>query len=160
MRRHSMAAVLVLVLMAQTGCGGGGGGDTPVVITPEKRVELAKQAGNAAVLAWLSIDKPEKEQVAAVKVIVDKVRENLTAYKAGGFKAALPGIDEGIVKLFPKDEDKGKLLAAEKLAETLVTELDHLFEKHPEWKDLGSEVAGIVGAFCDGSSESLDLYLK
>ncbi len=159
MRRQTALAVLVLMMMAQTGCGNGGGGGE-AVITPEKRLELAEQAGNAAALAWLSIDKPEKTQVEAVRVIVDKLKENLTAYRDGGFKAALPGINEGIDKLFPKEEDKGRLLAAKKLAETLVTELDRLFEKHPEWKELGSEVAGIVGAFCKGSSDSLDLYLK
>lgn len=160
--RFAVFALALLILVSvQTGCGDPGvSGDDKVVITPEKRAELAKQAGNAAVLAWLSIEKPEKAQVEAVKVIVDKLRENLTAYKEGGFKAALPGINEGIDKLFPKEEDKGRLLAAKKLAETMVAELDRLFEKHPDWKDLGGEVAGLVGSFCDGSSESLELYLK
>jgi hypothetical protein len=132
----------------------------PKTWTPEQRVSAAKSAGEAAALAYLAIDKPAKDQAAAVKVVIDKVRANLTGYREGGFKGALPGLKEATALLFPKEEDKGKKLAADKLAETLLTELDKLFDDHPDWKILGNDAAALVGAFLDGSSTSFDSYLK
>jgi hypothetical protein len=154
--RISYAFVMVLLLL--TGCGNGK--VDPKTWTPEQRASAAKSAGEAAALAYLAIDKPPKDQAAAIKVVIDKVRANLTGYREGGFKGALPGIKEATALLFPKDEDKGKKLAADKLTETLLTELDKLFDDHPEWKTLGSEAAGLVGAFLDGSSSSFENYLK
>jgi hypothetical protein len=156
MRISYAFAMVTLLLLA--GCGNGKVDSK--TWTPAQRASAAKGAGEAAALAYLAIDKPSKEQAAAVKVIVDKVRANLTGYREGGFKGALPGLKEATALLFPKEEDKGKKLAADKLAETLLTELDKLFDDHPDWKTLGSEAAGLVGAFLDGSSSSFDNYLK
>lgn len=149
-------AVLLLVLL---GCGGPGKVD-PKTWTPEQRVSAAKGAGEAAGIAYLAIDKPPKDQVAVVKTVIDKVRENLKGYREGGFKGALAGLQEATAKLFPKDEDKAKKIAADKLAEILLTELDKVFEEHPDWKTLGAESATLVGAFLDGTSGSFDSYLK
>lgn len=163
MRRVS-AFVPVLLALFLTSCGTGGKpvvdpGQTGVTLTPEQKKDIANKAGAAAALGWLAIQKPDKPTVEAVKVVVDKVRENLAGWKEGGFKATLPGIKEAIAKLFPKEEDKVKRLAAEKLAEALLDELDNLFAKHADWKDKGDEVAGIVGAFLDGSSFVLNDFL-
>jgi hypothetical protein len=154
--RISYAFVMTLLLLA--GCGNGK--VDPKTWTPAQRASAAKGAGETAALAYLAIDKPSKEQAAAVKLVIDRVRANLTGYREGGFKGALPGLKEATALLFPKEEDKGKKLAADKLTETLLTELDKLFDDHPDWKVLGNEAAGLVGAFLDGSSSSFDNYLK
>ena len=132
----------------------------PEDLTPEQRIVLAKDAGYAAALAWLAIDKPDKATVEAVKSVVVKCIENLKVYETGGFKAALPGIKEGLAKLFPKEEDKAKLLLACKMADVLVSELDKLFDKHPTWKELGSKTAEVVAAFGTGVDEALSQFLK
>jgi hypothetical protein len=153
--RFLTGVLVMLGLLAPAGCS-----SPPSEWTPEKRKETAKQAGALAVTAWVAIEKPDKALVAAVKVVTDKVSSTLTAYETGGFKKALPGINAGLAALFPKEEDKAKLMLAMKFAEILVSELDKLFDQHPDWKSLGSEVAGITAAFASGASESLDLYLK
>jgi hypothetical protein len=142
-----------LLLLASTSCG-----ETP--ITPEKRKELAYQAGNLAALSYLAIEKPTKEQAGAVKMVVDEITKNLGQYQEGGFKSALPKIKEAIVKAFPNEDQKATRMLADKLAEALLTELDKLFERHPDWKTLGGEVAGIVASFTSGASKGFEDYLK
>lgn len=144
-----------VLLMFVVGCWGG----SPVE-TPEQRAELAKAAGEAAALAYLSIDKPSNEQASAIKVILDKIRENLTSWKEGGFVTALPEIEKLADELFSSDEQKAYRLAAKKLSNMLLEELDKLFAKHPEWKDKGAEVATLVGKFVDGASISFAAYIK
>lgn len=128
--------------------------------TPEQQQRLASAAGTAATLGWLAIDKPDKPLVASVKVVVDRVRDNLVAYQGAGFIGALPGIQEATAKLFPNETDRVKRVAADKLAEALLTELDRLFAKHPDWQNKGSEAAAIVGVFLDGAASSLDAFLR
>jgi hypothetical protein len=160
-------AMALLSLMLVLGCngggggsGGGGGGEVIKVETPEQRAALAKAAGEAAALAYLTIDKPSDEQAKVIQAIIDKIRESLVNWKEGGFITALPEIEKLADELFPTEEQKAYRLAAKKLASMLLDELDKLFKKHPEWKDKGVEVAGIVGKFLDGASESFKAYIK
>jgi hypothetical protein len=153
MTRRSVFGVLGALLLASTSCG-----ETP--LTPEKRKEMAYQAGNLAALSYLAIEKPTKEQATAVKLVVDEITKSLGQYQEGGFKSALPKIKEAIAKAFPKEEQKALRLLADKLADTLVNELDKLFDRHPDWKTLGGEVAGIVASFTSGASKGFEDYLR
>jgi hypothetical protein len=148
--RCNPALLLLPLLLA--GCFGNGEKDT---WTPEKRKEVARTAGIAAASGWLMIAKPDADTVVAVKIVTDKIQENLTSYQEGGFVGALPGIKEAILEALPGEENAVKRKAAENLAKLLLEELDKLFQDHPAWKELGDEVAGLVAAFCGGASEAL-----
>jgi hypothetical protein len=142
---------LFLVLLMVLGCTG-----TPTENwTPEKREEAARSAGIAAASGWLLIAKPDTEITEAVRVVTDKIKENLTAYQETGFKGALPGIEEAIGKVLPGEGNEAKRKAAINLAVLLLSELDKLFDDHPAWKSLGGEVSGLIAAFCGGASEAL-----
>jgi len=156
MRTALWGVPLALLLLFSIGCGTNG--KTPW--TPEKRLSAAKNAGLAAASGYLVIAKPDKPTALVVKIVVDKIRENLTAYREGGFVGALPGIDEAILKVLPKDEDQAKRVAAHNLGKILLEELDKLFEDHPDWKTLGDEAAGIIGAFLDSASSAFEPYLE
>jgi len=119
------------------------------------KLKVAKDAGEIAALAWQAADKPTPEQIQAVKFVVDDIKKSMTDYKQGGFKGTLPDIFKGIDKALPPETKAAENKLARKLAEILVTELDHQFEKRPDWQKLGGEVASIVGAFCDGASGAL-----
>ena len=153
MTRRMLLCVPLLFLV--TGCG-----PDNAQMTPEKRKEVAFQAGQIAALTYLAIEKPSKEQATAIKVVVDEVTKSLGQYQQGGFITAVPKIKEGIAKAFPKEDQKALRLLADKLAETLLTELDKLFERHPDWKTLGGEVAGITASFTAGASKGFEDYLK
>jgi hypothetical protein len=157
MRRRDLLVVLVLGLV---GCGNGPGTVPPPEETPQRRQDLAKTAGETAVIGYLAIGKPSIQDAQAIQVIVDKIRANLSGYREGGFTAALPGLEEAVDQLFPGEEGKGKRAAAKSLAKTLLEELDRLFEKHPGWKTKSEEVAGLIGAFLDGASAGFTTYLK
>ena len=131
----------------------------PKVITKADRIKIAKAAGEVAAYGYLIIEKPDADQVKAVRDVVDLIRSNLLEYKEGGFKKCLPGIDDGIDKLYPLDTKKAQNLLAKKLASILVGELDNLFDKHADWKKLGKEVADINAAFCEGAIKGFDEYI-
>jgi len=116
------------------------------------KLKVAKEAGEVAALAWQAADKPTPEQVQAVKFVIDDIKKSMTDWKQGGFAGTLPDIYKGIDKILPPETKAAENKLARKLAELLVTELDHQFAKRPEWQKLGGEVASIVGSFCDGAS--------
>lgn len=151
MTRRMLLCIPLLLVCASCG---------PDKVTPEKRKEMAYQAGNLAALSYLAVEKPTKEQATAIKLVIDEITKSLGQYQEGGFKSALPKIKEAIAKAFPKEDQKATRLLADKLAETLVTELDKLFDRHPDWKTLGGEVAGIVASFTSGASKGFEDYLK
>ena len=153
--RVGIGLPVLLLLVFTVGCG-----DVNPVDTPEKRLELAKTAGEAAALTYLAIDKPSDEQAEKIKVIVDKVKSSLTEWKEGGFVTALPEIEKLCDDLFPGEEQKAYRIAAKKLAKVLIDELDNLFKKHPDWKDKGDEVASLISAFMDGSSDAFKTYIE
>jgi len=140
-----------LLLIPATGC------------TPDKPVDkkkIASDAGQLAALTYLAVQKPSIDDAKAVKKVIDEIVVSLDKYEEGGFKTALPRIKEAIRKAFPKEDQKALRLLGDKLAETLLDELDALFERHPEWKKLGQEVAVIVSAFCSGASKGFEEYIK
>lgn len=154
-----LGALFMVLLMAPpvlTGCWGNG---TPVD-TPQKRAELAKDAGELAALGYLAIDKPSNEDAAKIKEIIDKVRGSLTEWKEGGFITALPELEELADKLFEGEDKKALRIGAKKLTKMLLEELDNLFEKNPSWKDKGDEVATLIGKFMDGASDSFKTYIE
>lgn len=116
------------------------------------KLKVAKEAGEVAALAWQAADKPTPEQVQAVKFVIDDIKKSMTDWKQGGFVGTLPDIYKGIDKILPPETKAAENKLARKLAELLVTELDHQFTKRLEWQKLGGEVASVVGAFCDGAS--------
>jgi len=154
LRRTMLVGGLGLsLLFVCAGCG-------PDKMTVEKRKEVAYQAGNVAALSYLAIEKPTVEQAKAIKLVIDEITKSLGQYQEGGFKSALPKIKEAIAKAFPSEEQKATRMLADKLADALLTELDALFVRHPDWKTLGGEVAGIVAAFTAGASKGFEDYLK
>jgi len=155
MNRRTWVTCLVLGVVGLTGCTGG-----KIVETPEQRASLAKHAGRAAALGYLAINKPEDVTAKGIAVVIDKVKENLTGWKEGGFIGSLPGIKEAIAKALPGEDKEAYRLAAEVLAKILVEELDNLFAKHADWKDKGNEVASIIVAFCSGASSSFEDYIQ
>lgn len=153
-RRYALAGCMSLLLLVPTvGC-------TPEKMTPEKRKEVAQQAGQIAALSYLAIRKPSTEDAKAIRQVIDQIVVGLDKYQEGGFKTSLAEIKKGIEKAFPKEDQKGVRLLAEKLAEDLLTELDALFKRHPDWKTLGDEVASIVAAFGTGASSGFEDYIK
>ena len=158
--RMLSALLLASLLCLPTGCGPEtptGGGKT---VTVEQMKDYAFQAGQTAALTYLAIKKPSVEQAAKIKLVVDMITKTITDWPEGGFKSTLPAINALIDKEVPTDKDKALNLLCKNLAQTLVDELDHLFDKHPEWKKKGSEVAGIVGQFGAGASKGFDGYIK
>lgn len=147
--RVTSAGGICLLLLMMTGCFGGG--EKPWE-TVEGRKKLAKEAGSVATLTWLSTANPTEEEAAAVKNIVEKIAASVTEYKEGGFISALPELQKLIDDELPGDEKKALRLICKKAARILLEELDALFKRHPEWKTLNDEVAGITGAFFIGAS--------
>lgn len=154
-RRSLLLCLPFILLLPTTGCLNGGSS-----MTPEKRKEIAEQAGQVAALSYLAIEKPSVDQAKAIKMVIDEVTKSLNAYEEGGFKTALPKLKEAIAKAFPGEEKKALRLLADKLAETLVSELDALFDRHPDWKKLGNEVAGIIASFTTGASKGFKQYIE
>jgi len=149
--RTQAAVALIVVLMV--GCSGPG---TKIDIsTPEGRKKVAFSAGQAASLSYLAGANPSDEEVAILKQIVDQVRDNVKGFEKKGFIGALPGIEQLVDKLLPKEEDSSRRMAAKRLAKMLLDELDKVFNSHPEWKDLSEEYAGLVGSFASGASAGL-----
>ena len=137
--------VLALVSVGVMGCG-----ETPI-----DKKKLAGEAGEVAALTYLAVQKPSLEQQALIKGIISKVDDNLNEYKEGGFIATYPGFEELVDKTIPEEKAAERVLA-KKLAKLLLEELDKLFERHPDWKTQGAEVAGIVGSFCDGAKKGFE----
>jgi len=140
-----------LIFMFLVGC-------KPTSIDPnttEGRKKIAFSAGQAAALSYLAAVNPLKEDVAAIKVIVDKVRDNVQGLEKTGFIGALSGIEEAIDKLFPDASQASRKAAAKKLAKMLLEELDKVFKDHPGWVNITTEISGIVGSFASGASAGL-----
>jgi hypothetical protein len=152
---YKLFAALMLLVFIGSGCG-----DSKPEWTLEKRQEVSRTAGVAAASGYLIIEEPDRETAVAIKVVIEKIRDNLQAYQEDGFIGALPGISEGIAKALPGEENTGKRTAANNLAKILLEELDRLFKDHPDWKTLGSEVSGIIGSFLNGAFEAFDPYVK
>lgn len=158
-----LSAVLVLSLLCvPVGCGP----ETPTTnggkktVTVDEMKDLAFQAGQVASLTYLAIQKPSKEDAAKIKVVIDFITKTVNDWPEGGFKSTIPALNALIDKEIPVDKNKALNLLCKNLGETLMTELDRLFDKHPEWKKKGSEVAGIVGSFTAGAAKGFDDYIK
>lgn len=152
--RVTSAGGICLLLLLMTGCFGGGNGEKPWDTT-DGRKALAKEAGEAAAFAYLAAVNPTPEEAAAVKSIVDKVAASLTEYKDGGFITALPELEKVIEDELPGDDKKALRMICRKAARVLLEELDRIFERHPDWKTLSEEIAGITSAFFEGASIGL-----
>jgi hypothetical protein len=158
-----LSAVLVLSLLCMpVGCGP----ETPTpnggkkTVTVAEMKDLAFQAGQVASLTYLAIQKPSKEDAAKIKVVIDFITKTVNDWPEGGFKSTIPALNALIDKEIPVEKNKALNLLCKQLGETLMTELDRLFDKHPEWKKKGSEVAGIVGSFTTGAAKGFDDYIK
>jgi hypothetical protein len=143
----------VLVLLMFPSCTGGGG------ISIDDMKKRAEEAGEIAALSYLAIEKPNKEKAEQIKAVIDLFKKTVKDWQEGGFKATLPELNKAIDELVPVEKDKPLNLLCKKLASTLVDELDALFNRHPEWKKKGAEVAGIVESFAAGASKGFAKYL-
>lgn len=159
MKTMSVALLTLLLLCVPIGCGPKpSAGDKTVTV--EQMKDYAFTAGRTAALTYLAIKKPSIEQATKIKFVIDIINKTVTDWPEGGFNSALPTINALIDKEVSVDKDKALNLLCKTLAETLTSELDNLFNKHPEWKKKGSEVAGIVGQFGAGASKGFDDYIK
>lgn len=154
MRTASVGGVL-LVLTCLLGCFGGGGNPLDTV---EGRKTLTKEAGEIAALAYLAAAKPTEEETTAVKSIVVQIANSLTSYKEGGFITALPEIEKVIDDNLPGEDKRALRTICKKAANILMEELDKVFERHPDWKTLSAEIAGLTAAFFEGAVEGLTKY--
>jgi hypothetical protein len=156
--RTTCAVILPLLLITTTftGCTRRGLKEKKPVLTIDQKRDRAVTAGKVAVAAYVTVHTPSKEEALAVKVVVDKVNETLVDYVDGGFTKTAPGIYEAIDKLIKKDREN---TLAKSLADVLLSELDKVFERHPDWQTKGGVAAELVSCFCDGAGESLDRYI-
>ncbi len=154
MRRNFLCLAVVGLLMIPFGCG-----EKP--LTPEQITKICNESGQISALAWVAAAKPTPDQVKAVKFVLDDIAKNLKEYQQGGFIAALPGIEEGIKKAFPGEDERNIALRkiASTLAKNMLEGLDNLFAQHPDWKNKGAEVAGYVAAYASGGSAALDDFV-
>lgn len=158
---RTLSAVLVLFLLCMpTGCGPETPNGGKKTVTIDEMKDLAFQAGQAAALTYLAIQKPSKEDAAKIKIVIDFVTKTVNDWPEGGFKSTIPALNTLIDKEIPVDKNKALNLLCKQLGDTLMTELDRLFDKHPEWKKKGSEVAVIVGSFTAGAAKGFDDYIK
>lgn len=144
--------VLAVILVVLGGCSDGSKLD---ISTSAGRKKIAFSAGQAASLSYLAGANPSEADVAVLKQVVDQVRDNVKGFEAKGFIGALPGIEKLIDQLLPKEEDASRRMAAKRLSKILLDELDRVFDKHPEWKTLSEEYAGLVSSFASGASAGL-----
>jgi hypothetical protein len=156
MRKLSLYVSAVMIVMLAASCKKPQ--PEPEKLSPAQINKICEQAGQTAALAWVASSKPSKDQIKAVKVVLDQIVLNLKDYQQGGFISALPGIEEAIKKAIPGDtEDKVALRKmASNLAKDMLTGLDDVFNKHPDWKTKGAEVSGYVSVFCAAGSKALD----
>lgn len=144
--------VFGLVFVLLLGCGTS---SSPDPKTSEGRRKIAFSAGQAAALSYLAAVNPPKEDVDAIKVVVDKVVDNVKGLEKKGFVGALPGVEEAIDQLFADISQGSRKMAAKKLAKVLLEELDKVFKDHPDWQEITDEVAGIIRSFASGASAGL-----
>lgn len=148
LRRVLLSVACFAALFATVGC------QKP---TPEEIKLTCNLAGQASALAWVAIEQPKQDEIDAVKIVLTVIKVNVTEYPAGGFKVMIPTIDAIIAKEFPGTDERS--IALRKMAHLLtvqtLTRLDILFDAHPAWKTKGAEVAGYVGAFCEGGLDAL-----
>jgi hypothetical protein len=158
---RTLSVVLVACMLClSVGCGTTPAGGGSATVTPEQMKDLANKAGYAAAMTFLAIQKPTVEDATKIKIVVDFVGKTVSDWPEGGFLSALPALNLLIDKEVPVEKNKALNLLCKSLGQTLLSELDNLFNKHPEWKKKGSEVAGIVGAFDDGASAAFAAYIK
>lgn len=157
MNRNMFVIALSGVLMATlSGCSLF---ETAKKMTPEERQAAAFKAGGTAAVVFLIADKPSDDKVDAIKLVTEKVSENLKEYEDGGFIGALSGVEEAVDKAIHADKITERM-AAKKFAKVLLEELDKLFAKHPDWEKKGSDASIVVSCFCDGAIEALEDYRK
>lgn len=153
--RIASVGVVSLLLVCLLGCSGGG---ESLFNTPEGRKTLIKEAGEVVTLTYLATANPSEEEALTVKATVAHIAKLLTEYRVGGFVTALPEIDKLIEDNLAGDKNLFLRAICKKAANILVNELDKVFERHPDWKALGAEVAGLTAAFFEGASSGFTKY--
>jgi hypothetical protein len=153
---HNLKAISVyLVALAALTCTSCGNNTT----SAESKKDMAELAGRAAMALYVAIDKPSPDVVSGIRIVTDKLRENLHGWTDEGFTVILPEVEAALDKAF-RDDQKLYKVASKKAAKLLLSELDRLFEKHPDWKVKGSSSAELVAAFCDGAATGLETIRK
>jgi len=128
-------------------------------IDPARVQRVSKQAGYVAVMGWVIADKPSDELIEVVQPLVGDLSQAISKAPANGFAALLPMAKKHINARLP-EEKKAERLAAVKVAEIVLTQLDDLFAKHPEWKDNTTLIEQSLGKFLAGANQALKDYLE
>jgi len=160
MKMFGVVLATVMLLLMSAGCNNPPTNGGATTVTVDQMKDMAKMAGNAAALTFLAIQKPPKEDAEKIKIVIDFVGKTVSDWPEGGFKSTIPALNLLIDKEVPIEKNKALNLLCKSLGETLMSELDNLFNKHPEWKKKGSEVAGIVASFDTGASDGFAAYVK
>lgn len=169
------AAILLGAITMTPGCNHGNGGNggsisnppgnggtttapPPPVVLPDLDYEqIARDAGILAAAAYVGFNGTTGPQASAIKQVCALIKQNLSAFQAGGFASSQGQLNALIDQSF-----SGSQLAYASVAKLfsgiMLGELDSLFAAHPEWAGDSTKVAGIVGAFCDGASATLTSY--
>ena len=108
----------------------------------------------------MTIQKPTVADATKIKVVIDFVTKTVGDWPDGGFQSTIPALDLLIDKEVPAATNKALNLLCKNLGNTLMTELDNLFNKHSEWKKKGSDVTGIISSFTAGAAVGFDAYIK
>lgn len=151
MFKSMLMLLMATMLTFSSGCGK----IDPSTMTIAEKINAANTAGSLAVTGWILAAKPSPELISAVTVVVDKIQSNLSDWQDNGFITNAPGIDEAMYLLLKGDDKAAQRAAAHSLSVTLLSELDSLFVKHPDWQVKGSDAATIVASFCSGASKTL-----
>lgn len=128
--------------------------------TPQQQIELAKEAGQVAMLGFVAVEKPSAEEMTAIRATLDLIKTNVSSVKDGVFINALPGVKLALAKLYSKPEDQGKLAIAQMFAADFLAGIDALYAAHPDWIAIGDQAGAIVGAFIDGAEVGYTKSLK
>lgn len=121
-----------------------------VIATPEQQKEVASQAGSLATSIFLAVESNDPDEIAAVKTVIDLLSTSITNYQEGGFIAAKDKLALLINQQVPVKYQP----VANSLAGSLLTALDNLFAKHPEWKADSTQVTAVISSFFSGAQSS------
>ena len=136
------------------------GADVSVVSSGSDRVTRAYEAGSLAASAYLLTKAPAKEQVAALHVVTAQLKTQIGTWPENGFIGLNSQVALLLQNALAKDTNPSHLPAAIALSNTLLSELDKLFDKHPDWKVKGGSITDVLAAFVSGVDDTFEIYSR
>lgn len=144
--------VAIAALLMSPGCLHDSDGD----VDPVKLQNNARLAGEAAVIAYFTIQPDHQDKARELLPVVSEIRKIATAIPEDGFTALKPKVDEALERELTGDEAR-YLIPAKRLAEIILEELDKKAERDG-WKEKLDSTAAVISAFLEGSESALMQY--